>query len=148
MGGDPFKDFGQFRKVVRERWRDVTAIVYTSWKEKFLDLYFSQGYGSFDPIFLVKHSEHFFSMWFYAYIFTFMGILASFRGRGVYRAGFLLLLGTVCYRTLVHLLTFGYYRYRPPMEPYLILFGAFGLFITSREVVRALRERKPALADR
>jgi hypothetical protein len=47
----------------------------------------------------------------------------------------------VCYRTLVHLLTFGHYRYRPPMEPYLILFGAFGLFITSREVVRAFRER-------
>ena len=96
------------------------------------NLFFSQGYGGFDPIFLVRNSDYSSCLWFYAYILTAFGAIIALLKRKLYGysiAVWLLYL-YITYTAAIHILFFrAEYRYRSLMEPYLIIFGSFGLWI-------------------
>jgi len=94
---------------------------------RFKELYFSQGYGGFDMLFLYRLSDYYYALWFYVYVLTTFGILAAFKR---YRMGaHLLLFLFVFYRTIVHFFTEGSYRHRAPIEPFLLLYLVYGFYV-------------------
>lgn len=111
----------------------VVKSYFDSWFKKFKALYFSQGYGGFDMVFLYRLSDYYYALWFYVYVLTIIGIISAFKqqGLGVHSILFFF----VVYRTFIHFLAIGSYRHRAPMEPFLILYFAFGVFIFMNFVV-------------
>lgn len=99
---------------------------------KFKVLYFSQGYGGFDPIFLVRKpmTDYYLSMWFYAYLMTFIGLVSTIIGRLKKEQPLvILILLIIAYKTIFHLFTIATYRYRAAIEPFLIMLASYGFYI-------------------
>lgn len=93
---------------------------------KFKAVYFSQGYGGFDMLFLYRMSGYYYALWFYVYILTIWGVICAFRQ---YKLGpHLLIFLFIFNRTVVHMLTESQYRHRSPIDPFLILYFSFGVY--------------------
>ena len=77
-------------------------------------------------MFLYRLSDYYYAAWFYVYVLTVVGIIGAFKQKhlGLHS----LLFFFIFYRTIVHFLTEGSYRHRAPMEPFLIIYFAFGVF--------------------
>lgn len=104
----------------------VYKVIFSSFFTKFKELYFSQGYGGFDMIFLYRLSDYYYALWFYVYLITIIGVFVAFKR---YRLGIhSLLFFFIIYRTFVHFLTEAAYRHRVAIEPALILYFSFGLY--------------------
>jgi len=117
---------GSLVRTAVERPLYVARIFSRTLWNKFQGLYLSQDYGSFDMIFLVRSSAYYYAAWFYVYILTCAGIVAALRrsGLGVH----LIILLFIVNRTLVHVFTESQYRHRAPIDPFLIVYFAFGLW--------------------
>ncbi|MFH1508128.1 MAG: hypothetical protein ABIG46_06880 [Candidatus Omnitrophota bacterium] len=113
--------------------RHITA----NFMNKFLNIYFNQGYGGFDILFLYRLSSYYYALWFYIYVFTLIGIVTA-----LIRYKFsphLLMILFIVYRTLVHFFTEGSYRHRAPIDPFLIAYLSFGIFL----LIQYVNQRKP-----
>lgn len=131
IGFNPMRDFNRSIEIVVENpWLFMKA-AWLNYYTKFKNLYFSQGYGGFDPIFLVRKpiTNYYLSMWFYAYLMTFIGIISIFINKLKNRPIAYLLLLIIIYKTAFHLFTIAVYRYRAAIEPFIIIFSAYGLYI-------------------
>ncbi|RKY32715.1 MAG: hypothetical protein DRP74_01885 [Candidatus Omnitrophota bacterium] len=122
-------DLSQPKDLVRvfyEKPFFVSGVLANNFWHKFKALYFNQGYGGFDMLFLYRLSGYYYAMWFYAYLFTIIGIFLAFRRYGfrLHSIAFFF----IVYRTLVHFLTEGSYRHRAAIEPFLLLYLSFGLY--------------------
>ena len=97
---------------------------------KFMELYFNQGYGGFDPIFLVRKpmTNYYLIMWFYAYLLTFFGMISVFTARFKDKAVGCLVLLMIIYKTLFYMCTITQYRYRAAIDPFLIILTAYGIY--------------------
>ncbi len=117
--------------VILEKGLSAGITIFKFFVKSISDLFFSQGYGGFDPVFLVRNSVYFYNLWFYAYLLTFLGIIVSLFNRkmnGDFLCTWLLYL-YVASTAFIHIIFFrAEYRYRAMMEPYLIIFGALGLW--------------------
>jgi len=138
--GSFLKDIKNFIPVVLTKgWPAVVVIAKCYWA-KFACLYFNQEYGSFDPIFLVRNTAYSLFLWLYAFIVTFFGMVLSiirFKQLKEARAILILILMYLFYRTGTHLMLYSCaYRFRVPMEPFLIIFGAFGLLTLYRSAIK------------
>lgn len=95
----------------------------------FTAMFLHQGYGSFDPVFLVRGSAYFEGMWFYALFLALVGLgvvcLEACR-KPREHLGWWLIIALLVSRTAVHLVLASAYRYRAPLEPYLIMLAAVG----------------------
>lgn len=117
--------------VIIEKGFPALKIIFSFLITSISELFFAQGYGGFDPLFLVRLSEYSSVLWFYTYILTIFGIVISiFKSKLYQNSSVTLLLYLYIVSTaLIHILFFrAEYRYRSLMEPYLIMFGAFGLW--------------------
>jgi len=117
--------------VIFEKGLPACITIMKCYLKGFLTIFFNCEYGSFDPIFLIRNSAFFYDLWLYAYLFTFFGIFFSLFSRGIVRdkSVIYLILLLIGYRTAIHILFYHpFFRYRAPLEPFLILFGAFGLW--------------------
>ncbi len=115
--------------VIIKKGLPAVIIILNFFVKSFSELFFSQGYGGFDPIFLIRTSDYFYCLWFYAYILTAFGVVVSVFKRRLCRHSIvaLLLYLYITYTAAIHILFFrAAYRYRALMEPYLISFGSFG----------------------
>lgn len=93
-------------------------------------LFFNQGYGVFDPVFLVRRSTYYYGMWWYAYGLAFYGmglVLWQALRAPLERLGWWWMMGVLVARTAPHLFLEAGYRHRAPMEPYLIMLAAYAL---------------------
>ncbi len=93
-------------------------------------IFFHQGFGAFDPVFLMRGSLYSYWMWWYAYAAAWVGlgvVLWRALREPVKRLGWWLLLVVVTSRSAVHLLFECAYRHRTPLEPFLIMLAAYGL---------------------
>jgi len=125
--------------VIIKKGLPAVIIILNFFVKSFSNLFFSQGYGGFDPIFLIRSSDYFYCLWFYAYILTVFGIVVSVLKRRLCRHHIvtLLLYLYITYTAATHILFFrAAYRYRALMEPYLIIFGSFGLWILYQNTKR------------
>jgi hypothetical protein len=113
----------------------VTGVFLKNFYDKFIMLYFSQGYGGFDMVFLSRVSDYYYTAWFYVYVLTLAGIINAFARYGF--GAHLIALIFIMNRTLVHIITESGYRHRAPIDPYLILYFAFGVY----SLVSAARRR-------
>jgi len=94
-------------------------------------LFFSHGFGAFDPIFLMRGSLYWSWMWWYAYAAAWVGlgvVLWRCLREPVERLGWWLLLVVLASRSVVHLFFECAYRHRTPLEPFLIMLAAYGFF--------------------
>ena len=94
-------------------------------------MFFQQGFGAFDPIFLMRRSLYWFWMWWYAYAVTWVGlgvVLWRCLREPAERLGWWLLLVVVASRSVVYLFFECAYRHRTPLEPFLIMLAAYGFF--------------------
>ncbi len=106
-------------------------------------VFLNQGYGSFDPVFLLRGSIYAYGMWVYAYGLAFAGLAwAAFQaGRQGSRAlGWWLILVVLVTRSLPHLFFEAAYRHRVPFEPYLILLAS----VTASQLAGVFRQDAPA----
>jgi len=96
----------------------------------FTAMFLHQGYGSFDPVFLVRGSPYYDGMWFYALSLALVGLgvvcWGAFR-RPREHVDWWLIIVLLASRTGVHLVLASAYRYRAPLEPYLIMLAAVGV---------------------
>ncbi|MBI3088224.1 MAG: glycosyltransferase family 39 protein [Candidatus Omnitrophica bacterium] len=129
---------GALQQLSREPLRVLGYLVRNMWGN-FAVVLFSQGYGGFDPIFLVRGSPYYFGMWGYAYLFGLIGAGLMVRAilRGAPQAwGMWMVLGLLASRIGVHLIMEASYRHRAPLDPLLILVAAYGaataLFVDTR----------------
>lgn len=91
-------------------------------------IFLNQGYGAFDPVFLVRWSTYYYGLWWYAYLLAFVGF-----GLMVWQAvrtplehlGWWLVIGLIVSRTLPHLFLEAGYRHRVVLEPYLIMMATY-----------------------
>ncbi|MFC1631918.1 hypothetical protein ACFL2I_05140 [Candidatus Omnitrophota bacterium] len=138
MGFSPYADLEGSLKIVTQEPLIFFKAIWLNCYSKFVRLYFSQGYGGFDPIFLVRKptTNYFLTIWFYAYFLTFIGMISVFMKKTAQmikdRPVAYLVLSIILYKTLIHMITYGNYRYRAPIEPFLIMFGAYGLYLMAR----------------
>jgi len=104
----------------------VSSALMRNFTGKFANMFFQQGYGSFDLLFLYRLSDYYYAAWFYAYVLGIVGLVAAFRSRHavLHTLGF----AFIAYRTAVHLFTEAWYRHRASLEPFLLLYVAFGLY--------------------
>lgn len=113
----------------------------------FNTMFLNQDYGSFDPVFLVRGSPYYYGMWFYALSLAFFGLgvvcWGAFR-RPVERLDWWLIIVLLASRTAVHLVLTSAYRYRVPLEPYLIMLAAVGL----TQLLSAARDRRGRVTPR
>ncbi len=102
-------------------------ILSSSLWNKFKHIYFNQGYGGFDMLFLRRMSNYYYALWFYVYVITIAGLFLAFKryGTGLHSLVFLF----IAYRTMVHLVTECSYRHRAPIEPFLLLYLSFGIYM-------------------
>ncbi|MBI4596881.1 MAG: glycosyltransferase family 39 protein [Candidatus Omnitrophica bacterium] len=121
--------------AARERLRQqpITVLVKVTQEVigNFKALCLNQGYGSFDPVFLLRRSTYYYGLWSYAYVLAFIGlfrVLAQSIRSPTQRLGWWLILLVLVCRSLPHLFFESAYRHRVPMEPYVILLAAYGLF--------------------
>ncbi len=122
---DPAAALAQFRT----RPGFVAGTLGTAMVHNFAVQFFTQPYGAFDFVFLVKGSAYYYGMWFYAYALACLGIVTAVRRvriGGAQAAGIVLVLGVLAARTLPHLVLESHYRHRAPIEPFLILMAAAG----------------------
>jgi hypothetical protein len=135
IGFEPWLDFKSSLQVVADKPLVFLKAAWLNYYTKFMDLYFNQQYGAFDPIFLVRKppTDYFLAMWFYAYLITAVGFaslfIRNFRNRIKDRAIAWLVFLIIAYKTAFHLFTIAVWRYRAPIEPFLIMFAAYGLYI-------------------
>ena len=117
--------------VILEKGLPALKIIVKFFIKSFAELFFNQGYGGFEPVFLSRSSDYFYCLWFYAYILTAFGVILSLLKRKLYGCSVAvwLLYLYITYTAAIHILFFrAEYRYRSLMEPYLIIFGSFGLW--------------------
>ena len=92
-------------------------------------MFLNQDYGSFDPVFLLRRSIYSLGVWGYAYLCAFTGLaVVAWKAMrtSVRSLGWWLVIGVVFSRALPHLLLQSAYRYRVPVEPFLIMLAAVG----------------------
>jgi len=92
--------------------------------------FFTQPYGGFDLVFLLKGTEYFYGLWFYVYAATVGGAVLAWRrirAGDPSSAGLVLVAGVIAARTLPHLVLESNARHRAPIEPFLILLAASGV---------------------
>src|SRR3989338_4545981 len=117
--------------VILEKGLPALKVILNFFIKSFAELFFNQGYGGFEPVFLSRSSDYFYCLWFYAYILTAFGVILSLLKRKLYGCSVAvwLLYLYITYTAAIHILFFrAEYRYRSLMEPYLIIFGSFGLW--------------------
>lgn len=112
------------RTFLKKPWHSFKVVI-SNFYEKFKNLYFSQGYGGFDMLFLYRMSDYYYALWFYAYLFTLIGVIYSLIRYKL--SAHILILFFIIYRTVIHLLTESSYRHRASVEPYLIMYFVFGI---------------------
>lgn len=137
---NPWRDPAGAWALVREQPVTVILRVGEAVVGNFNALFLNQGYGSFDPVFLVRGSPYYFGMWWYAYCLAFAGLWLLLRQAWrapIEHLGGWLIVGLLASRTSVHLVFQSAYRHRAPLEPYLIILAAFGL----TQLLMAARDR-------
>ena len=134
IGFNPAADFSQSIQIVIGKPLVFLRAAWSNYYTKFTELYFSQGYGGFDPIFLVRKpvTNYYLSMWFYAYLLTFVGIICTFFAKAKDKAIPYLILIIILYKTAFHLFTIAVYRYRAAIDPFIIMFAASGVYLLIR----------------
>ncbi len=137
IGFDPHKSLGSSIRVLLAKPSLLLTATWKNYSLKFMNLYFSQVYGSFDPIFLFRKpiSNYYLSMYFYAYLVTLIGFIFGYLNRKKNNKVIIYLLFLIiAYKTVVHVVTVSYYRYRPPIELFLIIFTAYGLYVIIQHI--------------
>ncbi|MBI3088213.1 MAG: glycosyltransferase family 39 protein [Candidatus Omnitrophica bacterium] len=133
---------GAFR-ALREQPVVVAGKLAAALWSNFQSLFFSQTYGRFDPIFLVRDSVFFFGMWSYAYLLVLLGLMLVIQ-RGIRQPtehlGWWLIVVLLASRTLAHLFFESSYRHRTPFDPYLIILASFACIW----VLRTARQAVPS----
>ncbi|RJP28999.1 MAG: hypothetical protein C4533_04175 [Candidatus Omnitrophota bacterium] len=119
---------GSFLKLLYEKPSFVLRVLGNNYWMKFKAMYLNQGYGGIDPIFLYRLSNYYYSLWFYAYILTLIGIFAAFRRYGLFGTHLLILI-FIAYRTGIHFITEASYRHRAPIEQFLLIYLAYGISV-------------------
>jgi hypothetical protein len=127
---------------LRESPAFVLGTLGRAWLSNFAMQFFSQPYGGFDLVFLMKGTEYYYSVWFYAYALTCGGLVMAWQciRRHAHATGIALVLGLIASRTLPHVLLESNYRHRVPIEPFLILLAALAVV----QLVTAARRVAPA----
>lgn len=118
--------------VILEKGIPAFKIITQFFIKNFSELFFSQNYGGFDPVFLLRSADYFYCLWFYAYMLTIFGAIVSMSKGKPYRQSIVVWLVYlyIIFTAIIHIIFFrAEYRYRSLMEPYLIIFGSFGLWI-------------------
>ncbi len=115
---------------LREQPAVVVATIGRAVVHNFAVQFFTQPYGGFDLVFLLKGSAYYYGLWFYAYVLAGAGCVGAMRrGRapGGPELGVTLVLGVIVFRSLPHLILESHYRHRVPIEPLLIMLAAVGV---------------------
>lgn len=127
---NPWRDPGAAWMLLREEPLTVISNVTEALIANFNAIFFNQGYGLFDPVFLLRWSPYYYAMWVYAYLLAFGGLALVIRQAWhapMQRLAWWLLVGLLVSRTLVHLFFQAAYRHRTPLEPFLIMLAAYAL---------------------
>jgi hypothetical protein len=118
------------REVRREPLRVAGTLAVSMWNN-FALMFFTQTYGTFDLVFLLRGSQYYVGAWFYMYLFGFAGLV--FCVARIARAprdpgtlGLQLIIGFLSARVAVHLILEAGYRHRTPLEPLLIMLAVYG----------------------
>jgi hypothetical protein len=118
------------REVRQEPLRVAGTLAVSMWNN-FALMFFTQTYGTFDLVFLLRGSQYYFGAWFYMYLFGFVGL--AFCVARIARAprdpdtiGLQLIIGFLSARVAVHLILEAGYRHRAPLEPFLIMLAVYG----------------------
>jgi len=130
IGFNPIKDLYGSMEIVADKPLIFLKALWLNYYTKFMELYFNQGYGGFDPIFLVRKpmTNYYLIMWFYAYLLTFFGMISVFTARFKDKAVGCLVLLMIIYKTLFYMCTITQYRYRAAIDPFLIILTAYGIY--------------------
>lgn len=126
---NPWRDGAAAWALLADQPLRVLSVVGKGLLGNFNAMFMNQGFGSFDPVFLLRWSTYFYGLWAYAFLFAFIGLVLV-----VWRAlrqpaaslGWWLILTVLVSRSLIHLFFEAAYRHRTPLEPYLILLAAYG----------------------
>jgi len=143
IGFNPAVDLSGSMQIVIAKPLVFLRAVWTNYYTKFMELYFSLGYGGFDPIFLVRKpvTNYYLSMWFYTYLLTFTGIICVFFTKAKDRAVVYLILLIILYKTAFHLFTISVYRYRAAIEPFIIMFASSGIYLLIRSANKTFAKK-------
>jgi len=144
---NPWRDPEAAWALFQEQPLNVVVKVGEAMLGNFTAMFLHQDYGSFDPVFLVRGSPHYYGMWFYALSVAFFGLWVVCWGafqRPAERLDWWLIILLLASRTAVHLVFASAYRYRVPLEPYLIMLAAVGL----AQLLSATRDRRGRVASR
>lgn len=124
--GLDLSDPGKVLRTMVRKPVHISRVYFIHFTKKIQALYFNQDIGSFDIVFLSRLSPYYYAAWFYAYVITIVGVIAAFKKYklGAHVIAFFFILN----RTMVHMVTESQYRHRAPIEPFLILYFAFGFY--------------------
>lgn len=109
---------------------EFLGVISGNFTEKIKAMFFSQGYGGFDLLFLYRLSDYYYALWFYVYILTALGMTVACM-KYLYEPQSLFVL-FLAYRTSIHLITEAAYRHRASVEPYLLVYLSFGIYVVAR----------------
>lgn len=127
---NPWRDPTAAWVLLREQPWTVVAKLTEALVANFNAIFLNQGYGLFDPVFLLRWSPYYYGMWTYAYLLACVGLaVVTWQALRTPREhlGWWLFLGLLLSRTLLHLFFQAAYRHRTSLEPFLIMLAAYGV---------------------
>jgi hypothetical protein len=143
MGVNPFKDMrGSIKSIAREPVKFV-SILSDLLPRRTVAFFFAYNFGFFDPVYLInaaKLANRFASnLEFYIALAVLYGFVLIVRNAHWRRKAWPMIL-VILYYAFVHVVIcrMGNIRYRAPIHPYLIIFGALGIITVSDYIRKGL----------